>query len=115
MGYFHWIVVKTLESEIIHKIFNQNLGIKPKDGYYMRDYFCVFILFILAMLRPNCDRQAPALVVVQGVSCPAACGILVPLPGMETRPPHWKATREVPVWLLKKLISFYRGFCNKHT
>lgn len=30
------------------------------------------------MLRPNCDRQAPALVVVQGVSCPTACGILVP-------------------------------------
>ena len=59
-------------------------------------FFYVFILFILAVLRLHCDRQAPALVVVQGLSCPAACGILVPLPGIEPTAPSLEGNQGSP-------------------
>ena len=36
-------------------------------------------------------RCASSIVVVRGLSCPVACGILVSQPGVELHPLHWKA------------------------
>ena len=36
-------------------------------------------------------RRASSVVVSRGLSCPATCEILVPRPGIEPCPLHWKA------------------------
>ena len=56
-----------------------------------------FVLFFLAALGLHCSVWAlcygvqASLAVARGLSCPAACGILVPDQGSNPHPLHWKA------------------------
>ena len=59
--------------------------------------------FVVCAMRALLLRRVSSVVVACGLSCPVACGILVPLPGIEPASPalgRWIlnhcATREVP-------------------
>ena len=68
-----------------------------------------FSLVVVSKLLSSCGAQTPehvgsvvaahrlsscgvgSIAAAHGLSCPTACGIPVPRPGLNPRPPHWKA------------------------
>ena len=76
-----------------------------------------FFFFFLAALGLWCSTWAFCVVALHRLSCPVACGILVPQPGIDAPTPRigkqilsHQATRKVPISLLRR-----RGWTPKQT
>ena len=92
-----WNLSKVIESRSGRAVIQKSVLSAPRAHVFVFGFLNFKLYYfkkVLAVLGLHCSTQA-SLVAVLRLRCPVACGILVPQPGLNSCPLHWKVDSNI--------------------